>query len=442
MNQTSRHQHGRTGDRIVAGTLVLSAVAALAIGAEYAQLTLALIGSAVITGIGLVAWRLSPGTLASRLALAAALMSMVALHIQLGRGTVDFHFGVFVTLGVLLVYSDWRPIVAAAGLIAVHHIVFDRLQAAGWAVYCVSEPSFLKVLLHAGYVIAQTTVEVYVALWMARLSQTAQEASRELEATLAQLQSTLQTTRDSVAGIETASSEIASGNADLSHRTEQAASQLQRATSSMAQLTQAVRDSAESAASLTRLAGTTAAAAERGGQVVNEVVSKMNDITSSSRKIAEIIGVIDGIAFQTNILALNAAVEAARAGPQGRGFAVVASEVRSLAQRSAGAAREIKALIGASVETVEIGSRLVNDAGGTMKEIVEGARNVAGVIDEMSRTAADQSKDIASVKDTVLDLDQMTQQNSALVEQSAAAAESLRTQARRLADAMSSLRAA
>jgi methyl-accepting chemotaxis protein len=164
----------------------------------------------------------------------------------------------------------------------------------------------------------------------------------------------------------------------------------------------------------------------------------MEDITSSSRRIADIIGVIDGIAFQTNILALNAAVEAARAGEQGRGFAVVATEVRSLAQRSATAAREIKSLINASVENVDCGSRLVNEAGETMQEIVSGIRSVAGIIDEISRSAMAQSAGIVAIHDTVTDLDQMTQQNSALVEQSAAASESLRVQSARLTAVVSS----
>ncbi|WP_338413601.1 methyl-accepting chemotaxis protein [uncultured Sphaerotilus sp.] len=442
MSQSSLLPLDRSGDRIVVGTLVLSLIAAIAIGAEYGQLALSLIGSGLIGGVALVVWRLAPGSLVSRLVLSAALMSMVILHIQLGRGTIEFHFGVFVCLGVLLVYLDWRPILLAAGLIAVHHILFDRLQAWGWAVYCATEPSLLKIVLHASYVIAQTAVEVWVAIWMNRVALAARASSCSLQDTLQQLQSTLLTTRESVASIETASSEIANGNADLSQRTEQTASQLQRATQSMAQLTQAVQDSAESAANANRLAITTAAAARRGSEVVGEVVSKMADITTSSRKIADIIGVIDGIAFQTNILALNAAVEAARAGEQGRGFAVVAAEVRSLAKRSAEAAREIKTLIGTSVENVEIGSRLVSDAGTTMTAIVDGARDVAGIIHNISRNAADQSGDIVSVKDTVSELDQMTRQNAALVEHSAAAADSLRVQAQRLAQAMSSLQVA
>ncbi len=242
--------------------------------------------------------------------------------------------------------------------------------------------------------------------------------------------------RSAVESIGTASAEIASGNQDLSVRTEQTASNLQRTASSMEQLTSTVQQSADSARQANQLAASAAAVAARGGAVVGEVVATMTDINQSSKKIADIIGVIDGIAFQTNILALNAAVEAARAGEQGRGFAVVASEVRNLAQRSAEAAKEIKMLIGASVDKVESGSKLVQNAGTTMDEIVSSVKRVSDTIGEITAAAAEQSDGIGQVNSTVGQLDQMTQQNAALVEQSAAAAESLRDQAERLAQAV------
>jgi len=246
--------------------------------------------------------------------------------------------------------------------------------------------------------------------------------------------------RDVVDSITNASTEIATGNHDLSARTEQTASNLEETASSMEQLTSTVRQSADSAAQANQLANSAADVAERGGVVVSEVVSTMEQINTSSKKIADIIGVIDGIAFQTNILALNAAVEAARAGEQGRGFAVVASEVRSLAQRSAEAAKEIKALIGASVDRVETGSRLVQDAGATMGEIVASVKRVTDIIGEISSAAGEQSSGIGQVNMAVTQLDQMTQQNAALVEQSTAAAESLKEQAQRLSSVVSAFR--
>jgi len=244
--------------------------------------------------------------------------------------------------------------------------------------------------------------------------------------------------RASSDSIATGSAQIASGNADLSQRTEEQASNLQQTLASMEQLAGTVKTSADTATQANSLAMDTRAAAARGGEVVAQVVATMDEINASSRR----IGTIDGIAFQTNILALNAAVEAARAGEQGRGFAVVAGEVRSLAQRSAEAAREIKALIGASVDKVEAGARQVNDAGTSMTEIVRQVERVSQMISELSGAAGQQATGIGQVNDAMSQLDQVTQQNAALVEESAAAAESLRQQADRLSQAVGIFRTA
>ena len=246
--------------------------------------------------------------------------------------------------------------------------------------------------------------------------------------------------RQSTDSIAIASAEIATGNQDLSARTEQTSSNLQETAAAMEQFTSTLQQSAGSAQQASSLAANASGVARRGGEVVAQVVSTMQDIHQSSQKIADIIGVIDGIAFQTNILALNAAVEAARAGEQGRGFAVVAGEVRSLAQRSAEAAKEIKQLIGASVEKVESGARLVEGAGGTMQEVVQAVQRVTDMIGEITAASAEQSAGISQVNQAVGQLDQMTQQNAALVEQSAAAAQSLREQADHLAHVVSAFR--
>jgi len=385
------------------------------------------------------------------------------LQIDLGRGTIEFHFGVFALLALLLVYRDWRVIVFAATLVAVHHIVFDRLQAAGWTVYCTPQADFLKIVMHATYVVVQTGVEVFIAVKMGQDARQGTELGRlveqldvegritldvshvavgtpaatALKRALEHLHRAMRDVEQTASSIGTASTEIAAGNSDLSTRTEQTASSLQQTASSMEQLTGTVKQSASSARTANMLASQAADVADRGGKVVSEVVATMEDIAASSRKIADIIGTIDGIAFQTNILALNAAVEAARAGEQGRGFAVVASEVRSLAQRSAEAAKEIKALIGASVDRVSSGSKLVADAGGTMNEIVVAVQRVTQMIGDITAAADEQSSGIVQVNTAVTQLDQMTQQNAALVEQSAAAADSLKQQAVRLAGVVS-----
>ena len=238
--------------------------------------------------------------------------------------------------------------------------------------------------------------------------------------------------RESSEHIATGSTQIATGNSDLSQRTEEQASNLQQTTASMEQLTGTVQQNADAARQANQMATAASTAAVEGGRMVGQVVATMQGIAASSRKIADIIGVIDGIAFQTNILALNAAVEAARAGEQGRGFAVVASEVRALAQRSAGAAKEIKQLIEDSVQQVEAGTQQVNDTGSSMEHIVAQAQRVSALIGEISDATAAQSSGIGQVGRAVNQLDQMTQQNVALVEQSAAAAEGLRAQATRL----------
>ena len=256
----------------------------------------------------------------------------------------------------------------------------------------------------------------------------------------AQLRKTVSNVRSGADGIATASGQIASGNLDLSSRTEEQASALQQTAASMEEMTATVRQNADNARQANQLAQSTSELATRGGQVVGDVVATMAEIHTASRKIVDIISVIDGIAFQTNILALNAAVEAARAGEQGRGFAVVASEVRTLAQRSAAAAREIKGLIDDSVKRVDAGNQLVDQAGQVMREVVTGVRRVTDLVGEITSASIEQTTGLEQVNLAISQMDQVTQQNAALVEEAAAATGSLEAQAAQLVAAVSVFR--
>lgn len=336
--------------------------------------------------------------------------------------------GLFALIGVLAGLSldnpdliDWLMAIAAAGVpfAAVFGVLSYRsvvlpLVRAGDQIDCMSSGDLTR------------RIEAYGVKELAQLMESLRVLQINTKLLVGQIQ-------ESTGLVNTGAREIASGNADLSTRTESQASSLEETASSMEELTSTVKQSAESARHAHQLVASTVDIAVNGGEVVEQVISTMGSIKESSSKIADIIGVIDGIAFQTNILALNAAVEAARAGEQGRGFAVVAAEVRNLAQRSAGAAKEIKTLIGDSVEKVEMGRKLVDEAGEAMGDIVTSVQLVAEIISGTAAASLQQSAGIEQINQAVGQMDQMTQQNAALVEQAAAAAESLQNQAVKLA---------
>ncbi len=441
--------------------LAVAAVLAgtLAYGVANGAVVLAIGIGGVLMALAVATAAASRGGTGSVIGLPILGMAMVALLIHVARGHAEAHFAVFAFLAACTVYRRWESVVAGAATIAVHHLSFNYFQTWGWGPVCFVEPSFMRVVEHAAYVIAESGILIVltaqaradfsasdelthiaegivradgsVDFAVARMPATS-PVTRKLQQALQHVEGALLDVRRTAGSIGTASSEIAGGSQDLSMRTEQTASSLQQTASSMEELTSTVASSADSARQANQLAASASTVAKRGGAVVAEVVATMDEIQNSSRRIADIIGTIDGIAFQTNILALNAAVEAARAGEQGRGFAVVAGEVRLLAQRSAEAAREIKSLIGTSVDRVETGSRLVKDAGNTMGEIVASVQRVSDIIGEISAAAGEQSSGLGQVNTAVGQLDQMTQQNAALVEQSAAAAQSLSEQASRL----------
>ena len=455
---SAREQSWRDADRLMLVAIALQTLVALVLGHYFGSPGLAWGLALPLLLLAGVTHALAGGRAVSAHMMACVTMALVALHIQLARGMQEFHFGVFVSLAFLTAYRHWAPIVTGAVVIAVHHVLFDRLQAAGFGVYCISEPDFPRVMVHAAYVVVQTAFQVLLAI---RMHQRAVEQaelvalverltadehihldgggrpvtlgiSLRLQQALARIREAVQQVQGAAAQISTASAEIASGNQDLSVRTEKTAASLQQTASAMSQLTDAIGQTAGSAREANGLAAAASGAAAKGGAVMTQVVSTMQAIDASAGKIADITGLIDSIAFQTNILALNAAVEAARAGEQGKGFAVVATEVRSLAQRSAEAARQIKHLIAQSTEEVASGAQLVRSAGDSMREIESAVQRVANLIGAIADSSAQQSAEIARVNQAVGQLDQATQQNAALVEQSAAAAASMREQAQRL----------
>jgi len=451
-------QIARTADLVMIVTLMVSLGAAIAIGLLFDTLGQAIVWSIVFGLPGSLAFGCARGTRLARVVLVTCNVGTVALHMHLGRGMLELHFGVFVLLGLVLVYRDWRPVAYTAALFAVQHIVFDRLMAFNYPVFCTAEPNFPKIILHALYVVVQTAIEIALAVGLRKAAIDETELATivahidrgnslcldvhtihatspsaiVLKRAIERIGEAMSDVNAAAESVKISSSEIADGTLDLSRRTETQAMNLQATSASMERISSAARHATQTATQASNYAVDASLAAVTGGVAVDKVVATMGSIDESSQRVTDITSVIDGIAFQTNLLALNAAVEAARAGEQGRGFAVVASEVRSLAQRSATAAREIKELISESSTRVSAGKDQVDTAGADMEKIVAHTRRVSELIDRISGTADQQTDGIDQIAAAIAQLDNMTQQNAALVEESAAAAESLKRQAERL----------
>ena len=459
--------HYKRADRIMLFILWGLFVLGLALSGMHDTLKWALMIGLPIAMVPTVLIFQNGGQRSTRIVVATALMMFAALHIHQAAGMTEVHFGIFVLLAFLLCYRDWTVIAAAAGVIALHHLSFNFLQEQGYGVLCLTRPGIGIVLIHAAYVVAETVVLCYLAL---QLRHEAMQ-SAELQATVAMLTSetgiidlrkesrvstsssgmelqravqlmhdALSSVQHGVAEMTLATRNIASGNLDLASCTEEQASSLANTATSIEQMTTTVKQNSANARQANLLAKSASEVAVKGGSVVSEVVQTMDSINSSSKQIFDIIGVIDSIAFQTNILALNAAVEAARAGEQGRGFAVVASEVRNLAQRSAGAAREIKTLIEDSVEKIEVGSTLVKTAGSTMDDIVASVRRVTDIMTDIADAIQAQEVGIEQINRSVVDMNGVTQQNAALVEEAGTAAASLQQQSENLKQVVAAFR--
>ncbi|VUZ28355.1 Uncharacterised protein [uncultured Comamonas sp.] len=441
------------------GLLLFSCLLALPIGWLYSDMAIALQWGVPLALAGVTLFVMARGSALARYGLTMLLTLSVALHIQVSLGTLEFHFGVFVVLALVMVYRDWQVVLANAVLFAVHHLLFDRLQAWGFGLYCMPEPHFGRIWLHASYVIVQTAVEVFILVRMtqafrqgAELQALAEAVQREqrfnldvralpihtalgqqLQTLFLHLHATVQTVRNAVGQVQTAGTEIAEGSLDLSARTEAASSALGHTMGAASQVLQAVEHTRDLAGQADQLSTSAAHTAQTGASIVQQLVQSMDSIQAQAQQIAEIVSVVDGLAFQTNLLALNAAVEAARAGDHGRGFAVVAEEVRRLALRSADSAKEIRALTQASTDNVTQGVTHSSQALQMMQTLLQDSQAAAQHMHQIVAATREQSTSMAQISSAIEDLESSMAQNAALAEESNAAALSMRQQTERMA---------
>ncbi len=453
----------RRTDRAMLPLLWLLFAVGLGLAPQYgrwnAAIEVGLLGAGLPTL--LILWR--PGRLSTRLAVACGLMVLAALHIHLMSGMAEIHFGIFVLLSLLLAYRDWRTILCAAVVIALHHLSFNFLQQWGYGTLCFTQPSLPMVLLHAAYVVVQAAALGWLAWKMERAAVAAEELARlsahigreagvfdlrfggldmdssvgrSFKATMDAVHRTLSGVKTTATALSAASRDIMQDNLQLEERTRTQADSLERTVTSMRDLAANVHDNASNALQAQQLSDEARRIVDTGSAAVAGVAAVMGEIQQEANKISEITGLIDSIAFQTNILALNAAVEAARAGESGRGFAVVATEVRALAQRSASAAREIRTLIDGSLEKTSSGFRQADHAAGVIREVVASIERVAAIVGQIGDAGRAQSTDIDEVNQAVTQMDELTRQNAARVAQAAGASAALQSQAAELLQAV------
>ncbi|NMK48237.1 methyl-accepting chemotaxis protein [Achromobacter sp. Bel] len=453
----------RRTDRAMLPLLWMLFVVSLCMAPQYGRWAAAATVGAMAAGLPtlLILWR--PGKLCTRLAIACALMVFAGLHIHLMSGMTEIHFGIFVMLSLLLAYRDWRTILCAALVIAVHHLSFNFLQQWGYGAFCFTEPSMGMVLLHAAYVVVQAVALGWLAWRMERAAVAAEELARlsahigrepgifdlrfgglDMESGVGR---TFQTTMDAVhrtmsevqataTTLSAAARDMMQDNLELEERSRTQSDSLEQTVASMRDLAANVQGNAAHALQAQQLTGQARQIVGSGSTAVAGVATAMGEIQQEAQRISEIIGVIDSIAFQTNILALNAAVEAARAGESGKGFAVVASEVRALAQRSAGAAREIRGLIQDSLEKTNNGFRQADEAASMIREVVSSIDEVACIVGQIGDAGRVQSTDIEEVNRVVAKMDELTRQTAELVAKAANASTALQAQAAQLLGAV------
>jgi methyl-accepting chemotaxis protein len=451
---------------VVWGLFVIS----LAVGWAYDALPVALIVGSLLAVSSSIIKALLPGKLFTRLFYAFTLVGFAALLIQLGDGETEYHFSVFVLLSALLAYRDYRPVLMGAAVAAIHHGLFAWLQANDlFGITCFMHPGIHMVLFHAIFVVAQTAILIYMALRMADDARSASEVAqlaaqinhqpgcltlthseresrtpfaKTFNTTLTTMRNTLSQVSLGVASVLTASESIIQRNAALSKRTDEQATALAVAASAMEQLSSAAVVTSEKAQGAKMLATHASGIATKGGVSIDDATQTMEQIREQSGRISNILELIDGIAFQTNILSLNASVEAARAGAHGRGFAVVASEVRTLALRCENAAKDIRQLVSVSVECTRTGSQQVENAGQTMREVIGSINALAELVEELSEMSDQQSLSITQMNDSIASIDESVQENVEHTAQTVQAARQQQQQADSLQQAISVFRLA
>ena len=371
---------------------------------------------------------MAPGALWSRMTVAAALMIFCGLNIDQSHGMIELHFGVFVLLSLLLIYQDWRVIIGAAAVIAVHHILFNYLQAAHYRVWVFTAPDLAMVFVHCAYVVVESAALCYLAAVLYKMTLETVNSRARLQENFNAMRSFMEQADLGIEGMTEASGELASSSRAIADGAVVQATSLERTAASLEQITATVKQSAEMAGAARRLASSSEDAAEQAGLVVSEAITAMGGINAASAKISDIISTINEIAFQTNLLAVNAAVEAARAGEDGRGFAVVAAEVRSLAQRTSEASKEIKSLIQDSMTKLENGTRLVDRSGQSLADIVKSVKDVGQMVGQIATASAEQSAGVEQVNTAMAQIDRVTQTNSAQTEKLAETSQTLSQQ--------------